>query len=264
MINALKLVSINRGHDPRDFTMIAFGGGGPMHAVALAKELGVKRVVIPRSAAVFSAWGMVMSDIRRDVFATALLDLDDAAIESIAARIEELEIATTKEFAAELPPGASPEFQRLAKLRYQGQEHSTEVEISADDLTPDGVGRLQERFRDLFEAEYTYRLDAPIEIVGLHLVASAPSGASPPDPVDLGPTDGSPAVREERTVDFADDGVHISAIYDLERLAPGMSFPGPAIAEGAGTAVVVHPGAVASVDGHHNIIIDITATPEGD
>ena len=91
MINALKLVSINRGHDPRDFTMVAFGGGGPMHAVALAKELGVRRVVVPATASVFSAWGMVMSDVRRDAFATALHDLDETSIATVAQRFGELE-----------------------------------------------------------------------------------------------------------------------------------------------------------------------------
>ena len=76
MVNALKLISVNRGYDPRDFTLVAFGGGGGMHAVALAAELGIRKVVIPRAADVFSAWGMLMSDLRRDYFLTRLLDLD--------------------------------------------------------------------------------------------------------------------------------------------------------------------------------------------
>ena len=81
MVNALKLVSLNRGHDPRDFTLVAFGGGGAMHAVALAAELGVKKVVVPAAAAVFSAWGMMMSDLRRDYFVTRLADLKPGAAE---------------------------------------------------------------------------------------------------------------------------------------------------------------------------------------
>ena len=76
MVNALKLISVNRGYDPRDFTLVAFGGGGGMHAVALAAELGIRKVVIPRAADVFSAWGMLMSDLRRDYFLTRLLDVD--------------------------------------------------------------------------------------------------------------------------------------------------------------------------------------------
>src|SRR5207247_6108397 len=76
MINALKLISLNRGHDPRDFALVAFGGGGGMHAVALAAELGIRRAIIPRAADVFSAWGMLMSDLRRDYFVTRLMTLN--------------------------------------------------------------------------------------------------------------------------------------------------------------------------------------------
>ena len=92
MVNALKLVSLNRGHDPRDFTLVAFGGGGGMHGVALAAELGVRKVVVPAGASVFSAWGMMMSDLRRDYFVTRLADLRKGAaagIEAVFAESEE-------------------------------------------------------------------------------------------------------------------------------------------------------------------------------
>ena len=85
MVNALKLVSLNRGHDPRDFTLVAFGGGGGMHGVALAVELGVRKVVVPAGASVFSAWGMMMSDLRRDYFVTRLADLKTGAAAGIEA-----------------------------------------------------------------------------------------------------------------------------------------------------------------------------------
>src|SRR5581483_7928563 len=89
MINALKLVSLNRGHDPRDFTLVAFGGGGGMHAVPLAQELGMKRVVVPRGASVFSAWGMMMSDLRRDFFVTRLIEQGDGMVAALVALLDE-------------------------------------------------------------------------------------------------------------------------------------------------------------------------------
>ena len=101
MVNALKLVSLNRGFDPREFTLIAFGGGGGMHAVALAAELGISKVVIPAAAAVFSAWGMMMSDLRRDYIATHLIDLvpeNAAAIDNI---LVETEAAARVQFESE-------------------------------------------------------------------------------------------------------------------------------------------------------------------
>jgi len=274
MINALKLVSINRGHDPRDFTMVAFGGGGPMHAVALAKQLGVRRVVVPHAAAVFSAWGMVMSDIRRDAFVTTLHDLDEGSVDVLAGHFDGLEATASEQLANELADGQRPTFQRLVKLRYQGQEHATEVPVEGEELTAAGVAELQERFRRVFEAEYTYRLDAPVEVVGLHLIATAPSGAEPPDPAPLGGPDPAPALAGTRQVDFAEDGVHDATIYDLAALREGMSFIGPAIAEGSGTAVLVHPGTTATIDGYRNVVIDVDRTvdsavdtapnPEGD
>ena len=91
MVNALKLVSVNRGFDPRDFTLIAFGGGGAMHAVALAQELGVTKVVVPADASVFSAWGMMMSDLRRDDVVTLLVDLDADHADAIEAAFAETE-----------------------------------------------------------------------------------------------------------------------------------------------------------------------------
>jgi N-methylhydantoinase A len=106
MVNALKLVSVNRGHDPRDFTLVVFGGGGPMHGVALGKELGVRKVVVPRGAPVFSAWGMLMSDLRRDYFVTELMDADNAT--ALAALIDRTRTRALADFAREgVPPTGS-------------------------------------------------------------------------------------------------------------------------------------------------------------
>src|SRR5690606_4233661 len=101
MVNALKLVSLNRGHDPRDFTLVVFGGGGGMHGVALAAELGVRKVVVPAGAAVFSAWGMMMSDLRRDYFVTRLADLKAGAAAGIEALFAETETHAREQFAGE-------------------------------------------------------------------------------------------------------------------------------------------------------------------
>ncbi len=263
MINALKLVSVNRGYDPRDFTLVAFGGGGPLHAVALAKELEVRRVVVPNAASVFSAWGMVMSDLRRDYFETALHDVGASTVADIAAHFSTIEERARADFAANDPSGQQVQIDRLAKLRYQGQEHATEVVVRPDDLTAAGVGDLIDRFKTTFEAEYTYRLDVAVEMVGLHVVATMARDVAMPEPAPLGDADPTAARKGARQVDFADDGIHEADIYDLEACEPGMTFDGPAIVEGAGTAVVVYPGTTASVDGYRNIVIDIPLSTRG-
>src|SRR5262249_26101314 len=121
MVNALKLVSVNRGYDPRDFTLVAFRGGGGAHASALAAELGIRKVVIPRAADVFSAWGMLMSDLRRDSFLTRLVPLRPDAADRVAALIAEIEDAALQQFAREGIDAARVRFLRYGNLRYANQ-----------------------------------------------------------------------------------------------------------------------------------------------
>ena len=142
MVNALKMVSLSRGHDPRDFTLVAFGGGGAMHAVALAQELGVKKVVIPRGASVFSAWGMTMSDLRRDLFVNRFFEADrEGAIAEVQALLDDLTASAVEQFAAEdIAPGRV-KLTINCKLRYQNQEHSVEVPLQMGEQVDNTLGR---------------------------------------------------------------------------------------------------------------------------
>ena len=259
MVNALKLVSLNRGHDPRDFTMIAFGGGGSMHAVALAVELGVKKIVIPAAASVFSAWGMMMSDLRRDYFITRLADLrpgGGAAIEAVFAEAEAMALA---QYQAEGIGVERVQLRRYGKLRYQNQEHTTEVEIVAGPVSDARLGQIANDFHETYEREYTYRLGAPVEMVGIHLVASAAVGKLTMQAQSLGPSDASPASKGQRDVDYALEGIHRAEIYDGTRLKPGMKLMGPAVIEDPGATTVLHPGNRAEIDGYTNIHIALSA-----
>jgi len=255
MVNALKLVSLNRGFDTRDFTLLAFGGGGGMHAVALGQELRVRKIVIPAEAAVFSAWGMTMSDLRRDHFVTHLVDLADGAgaeIEGVFAEAEKGALAT---FGGE---GIGPEqvsFLRYGKFRYQNQEHTTETPLPRGEITDEALPRIVSDFHEAYEREYTYRLDAPVEMVGIHLVATAEAGKLEMTPEPLGGRDASSALKGERTVNYALEGRHAARIYDGDKLAPGMEFAGPAIIESGGATIVAHPGNAVSVDAYRNVHI---------
>lgn len=250
MINALKLVSLNRGHDPRDFTFVAFGGGGGMHAVALATELGIRKVVIPRGASVFSAWGMMMSDLRRDYFFTRLLDV--TATDQLADLVNEAKQRARDQFRAENIAADKVDLATFVKCRYQNQEHSVEVELAGEPSDSVAVAAMIERFEAAYKREYTYNLDAPIEIVGLHLIASAEIGKLEVNELPVtgaGPAD---AVKGRREVDYAMEGVHTATIYDAEKLEPGMTFEGPAIIEDPGTTIVIHPGNTVSIDAYGN------------
>ncbi|HSI98346.1 MAG TPA: hydantoinase/oxoprolinase family protein, partial [Gaiellaceae bacterium] len=248
MINALKLVSVNRGYDPRDFTLVAFGGGGGMHGVALAAELGIRKVVVPRAADVFSAWGMLMSDLRRDYFVTRLLPLREESAPGLDELLREIVAGAVDQFERE---GVSPErmrFLRYGRLRYENQEHSVEVLLPEGAVDPAAVETIAGLFHDAYEREYTYRLDAPVEFVGAHVVAFAEVGKLVPAQL---PTTGralEEASKDSRDVDYATDGIHSAAVLDGALLEPGMSFEGPAVVETKGSTTVVHPGNSVEVD----------------
>ncbi|MCY4185436.1 MAG: hydantoinase/oxoprolinase family protein [Rhodobacteraceae bacterium] len=256
MVNALKLVSLNRGFDPRDFTLVAFGGGGGMHAVALAQELGVGKIIIPANSAVFSAWGMTMSDLRRDYFVTCLADLNQSTAEHIEEAFREAEKTALEQFAGENIDRGEISFTRFAKLRYQNQEHTTEVELKGA-IAGEKISNIVDSFKEVYEREYTYRLDAPVEMVGIHLVAVAEVGKLSLPARQTTGRDISTAVKEVREVDYALEGIHEATTYDGSRLEPGMAFEGPAIIEEEGTTIVVHPGNRTVVDDYGNYIITI-------
>ena len=258
MGNALKLVSLNRGFDPRDFTLVAFGGGGAMHAVALGAELGVKKVVIPAGASVFSAWGMMMSDLRRDYFVTKLADLKAGAAAAVEDLFAETEALAFQQFGDEGVEKEKVRFLRYGKFRYQNQEHTTEVLVDGA-ITDESLSAIEAAFHETYEREYTYRLDAPVELVGIHLVASAEVGKLKMQERPLSTTPASAARKGERKVDYALEGVHPAVIYDGEKLEPGMAFAGPAIIEDPGTTIVIHPGNRVEIDGFGNIHIHLKA-----
>jgi N-methylhydantoinase A len=258
MVNALKLVSLNRGFDPRDFALLAFGGGGAMHAVALGQELGVKKVIIPQAASVFSAWGMMMSDLRRDYFVTRLVELSGDATEALEALFSGAEAEARVQFAREGVDPARISFQRLGKFRYQNQEHTTEVPV-AGALSEADLARIIETFHATYEREYTYRLNAPVQLVGIHLVASAEVGKLELVASPLSDAPASTAVKGRRLVDYATEGRHEATMYDGDRILPGMRFQGPAIIEDAGTTIVIHPGNSVTMDAFRNLHITLSA-----
>ena len=260
MVNAIKLISVNRGLDPRDFTLIAFGGGGGMHACALAADLGIRKVVIPSMSGVFSAWGMLLSDLRRDYLLTRIVDLaDPAAAAALNGAFTSLETESIRQFEAEDIGRGRVRFQRYARCRYQNQEHSVEIEVPPEALSAAGLAAVAERFHASYEREYTYRLAAPVELVCFHLVAMAEVDKLQPQRRSATGRALQAALKGTREVDYAEAGVKKSAIYNGDLLEPGMAFLGPAIIEESGTTVVVPPGVPCRVDEYGNYVLDAGA-----
>jgi N-methylhydantoinase A len=149
---------------------------------------------------------------------------------------------------------ANVSFLRYGKFRYQNQEHTTEVQLDGA-ITQAGLAKITSDFHEAYEREYTYRLDAPVEMVGIHLVARAEVGKLEMVKAPLGDPDAGPAKKGARQVDYALEGRHEADIYDGEKLSPGMAFNGPAIIEDPGTTIVIHPDNQVSIDGYRNIHI---------
>lgn len=255
MVNALKLVSVNRGYDPRDFTLVVFGGGGPMHGVALGRELGVKKVVVPRGAPVFSAWGMLMSDLRRDYFVTELMDADD--INGLTALLDRTSQRALADFAKDDISSDKVTLTSFIRARYQNQEFGVEVPLQPGPPDAASMARAVADFHDIYEREYTYRLDAGVEIVGIHMIAASEVGKLELVAVPRTGATVEDAIKGRRMVDYATEGTHVAVIYDGTRLEPGMDLTGPAVIEDPGTTIVIHPGNRVHIDDFGNTHIDI-------
>lgn len=254
MINALKLVSINRGHDPRDFTMVAFGGGGAMHASALALELNIPRVIVPAHAAVFSAWGMLMSDLRRDYIRTKPTTLSAAVTGEIVAIFEAMEADAMAAYNAEDVTPERVRFERFADMRYAGQEHTVQIPVAAGLTVEQGVEQLVTAFAQEYEHKFSYRLDNAVEVVSYYLVAYASVDRPTLQPIAANP-DLEQARKPARDVDFDTFGSHKTDIYDRSKLGAGAKFTGPAIIEEAGGTAVVFPEQAVEVDQYGNLHI---------
>jgi len=250
MINALKLVSVRRGHDPRDFVLVACGGGGAMHAAALGAELRVKQVIIPVSPGTFSAWGMLMTEPRVDVMRTRILRTDDTALDEVLRVFAELEAEAADAFDDQEAGSGGPRFARALEMRYLGQEHAVSVPFGEDIAT---LADLERAFHVEHERAYTFSLDdTPVEIVTFQLAAHR-RVAMPPRPGGA-PLSGTPE-KGERRVDFDQDGVHTCVVYERGRLPAGFTADGPLLVEEPTSTTLVHPHQILCVEPHGNLVI---------
>ena len=245
MTTALRLVSTNKGHDPRDFALMAFGGGGAMHAVALAQELKVPRVIIPVNSSVFSAWGMLLTDLRRDYIRTKLTLLTPDTIDEVRTVFSAIEAEAIGDFSAEAE-GRAPIFEYRTDLRYVGQEHTVSISFPLSGTSP--VKEAIAAFHQAHEKRFTYQLDAAVQLVNYHLVATVP--VDKPEIAER-PVTGlvlADAVVGKRQVDFDTHGIYEAVIYNGLKLEPGMSLEGPAVIQEPSATLPLPPGTRAEVD----------------
>jgi N-methylhydantoinase A len=255
MHNALKLISVRRGYDPRDFALVAFGGGGPMHAAYLARELRIRKVVVPVAASVFSAWGMLMTDVRHDYIRTKICGMDSVSLSELNGVWNVMLEEALAQFADEGVSEKNMAFDFAGDMRYLGQEHTVKVPAPAAPWTEQSKAELVQRFHDLHERQYTFRLSgAPTEIVNLHLAGYG--RLSRPELKKIPAHAGAAEKKEIRKVCFADEGWIEAPVYLREKLGFGARLTGPAVVEEPAASAVVCPGQELSVDMYGNLIIE--------
>lgn len=256
MVNALKLVSLYRGYDPRDFTLVAFGGAGPMHAAALAAELSVKRVLIPVNPAVFSAWGMLMTDLRYDMVQTRIARTDQIDLKELAGLWEQLQEEARTYFTHERIPEEKLVFQRYTDMRYAGQEHTVKVPFPGGQITLQSLKEVERRFHALHEQYYTFRLPSPIEFVNFHLTAFG-TVEKPKVPKLNRKGDPQQALKAYRQAQLNSEDWQKVPIYERAHLGTQTTLQGPAIVEEPDATTVIFPDQALTIDAYGNLIIEM-------
>jgi N-methylhydantoinase A len=259
MMRALRLVSIERGHDPRDFAMLAFGGAGPMHAAFLARELGVGKrglpqsVVIPPSPGLFSALGLLLADFRHDFVRSIMQQASELHPRRLAEAFREVEREAIGVLRREGFAPSQAVLDRRLHLRYLGQSYELAVPIAED------MRQAVDLFHRRHQETYGYAAQGePVEVVNVHVVArgvtekpqlrEAPLTESRPSPQ---------AIIDRREVFFEETGWEETEIYARHGLRPGNRIEGPAIVEQYDATVVIPPGCSGQVDGFSNLHLQL-------
>jgi N-methylhydantoinase A len=250
MAAAIRVVTVQRGIDPRDFTLVAFGGAGPLHAVELADTFGIGRVVIPRAAGVASAIGLITSDLVAERVLTRLMPTEEADPAVVGAVFDELE----EQAVRELPGLGELVVRRAVEARFRGQAHQLTVPAPAGPVSAASIAEIERAFFDRYRDAYGIDLDAPTELVDFRVRVSRTVEKLTPVPHHAGAS-GTPDPSGERPVGFAAPELVPCPVFSWERLAPGSRLVGPAVIEGYDTTVVVPPGHSVETDRWWNLLI---------
>ncbi len=255
MIRGIRFVSVEKGYDPREFALIVFGGGGPLHAVELAKELEIKKVIIPRFPGVNSAFGMLMADFRFDYVRTYLRRMDGNDGAFLIEAFRALEKQALEEMEKNNVEGNKVSFFHSLDLRYLGQRHAIEVPIPADEIR--NTDYIMENFHQLHLKKYGFDVrDNEIEMMNVRM-ASIGEIVKPTLEQFKQKQDGSSlkkALKETRKV-FLEGDYRDCPVYERGLLPSGQDVPGPAVVEQLDSTSLVFPGQTAVVDEFLNLII---------
>lgn len=257
MVNALKSVSVNKGYDPRDFSLVVIGGGGPMHGAYLGEELQMPEVIVPLNAGVFSAFGMLMSDLRRDYIRTDVIDLNTGNFSTLKDIFQEMKNEAINAYERDTYQKEVITFEYYLDLRYDGQEHSVKLRLA--DLNNLKMDEIETDFHQLHKKRYAFSLtNTKIEIVNYHLVAEVIVNKPVIAKVESKGYSIQDAIIATEKVDFDESGIHLSSFFDRDKLDIGITVQGPAIIVEQSTSTVIPPNHQFKIDEYANIVISKT------
>jgi N-methylhydantoinase A len=254
MFGALRLVSIEQGHDPRDFALVAFGGAGPLHANALGRLMGSWPVIIPPAPGVLCAYGDATTRLRDEASRTFIRRIAETSDEEVGALLDELAGLASRSLINEGVPLAEHSVGYQVDVRYRGQGMRLTLNVTPAVLASEGLAGVTRRFDALHAQLYTFALDAPHELVNLRAVVEGPETRVKPGSLMQAGPDATEAVIDE--VEVFVDGRRLPALlYDRNRLKAGHTLPGPAIVAQMDTTSLILPGHTGTIDAVGNILI---------
>jgi N-methylhydantoinase A len=258
MSKAIRRLSVERGYDPRDFTLVSFGGGGPLHAVDLALDLQVPRVVVPPTPGVSSALGLLTADFRHDYVQTLLWKTPERKVGELLVQLEALKSRALDQMTSEGIPPEMIEYLPAADMRYQGQSFTLEVNFHlAEAVAWESHAELENRFHERHHVSFGYREDSePTEIVNVRLVSV---GRMPRPALERLPSSGSDpsAARKGRRQVYLRGEWRDTAVYERSLLQHGNRIDGPALVEQVDSTTLFYPAQSATVDEFGNLIIQV-------
>jgi N-methylhydantoinase A len=258
MARAIRVISVQRGHDPRDYTLVAFGGAGPLHAARLARELDIARILVPRSPGILCAMGLLLTDLRADFAATRLLPLAPDAVSEIAAAFATLDERAAAWFVQENIADGERRLARTVDMRYAGQNYELAVPLPDGPITARTLDLLAEGFAAAHQRMYGFLAEEePVQLVTFRVEATGLVAKATLAQAPMTGADASGAICARRDVWIAEETRNVPCpVYDRDLLRPGNRLPGPAIIEQMDATTLVLPGMAACVDQYLNLILE--------
>jgi N-methylhydantoinase A len=261
MARAIRVVSVQRGHDPRDYTLAAFGGAGPLHAARLAKELDISRILVPRNPGILCAMGLLLTDLRADFATTRLMTLGRAITPAMEDAFRTLRAEADAWFEGEGIAAGSQKITRTVDMRYAGQNYELPISLPDGPVTPASLDHLAEGFAEAHRRMYGFVAEGEaVQLVTFRIEAAGLVRKARFQPqAEAGP-DASAAITGRRDMWLPEAGGFVSCpVYDRERLQAGNRIAGPAIVEQMDTTTIVLPGMMAVVEPYMNLILEAGA-----